>query len=273
MTQGRQEHHHRWVLPDLDHALAWCRERNRQHISCTLHVLDEYARTGSEVDTISAAYQETIAGIAGHGLDAAIAIKFSSLGALFDGDLALEKVYGLCHEAAKHGVGFEIDMEGRALVGPAIEAASLCRRKSLPVTLALQAYLYRTPGDLRLLLALGVIPRFVKGAYLGDTGDFSEIRERFLALVKEAAGFEVNFHIGTHDPVLIPEIRSLMDDHRDRITFGFLRGLADRTKEEMAAEGWQVAEYVPFGNDAGPYIVRRERYIRDLEKAGRAAVD
>jgi proline dehydrogenase len=273
MTQERQEHHDRWVLPDLDRALAWCRERNRQHISCTLHVLDEYARSGGEVDGVSAAYQETIAGIAGQRLDAAISVKLSSLGALFDGDLALEKVYGLCHEAAKRGVGFEIDMEGRALVGPAIEAASLCRRKSLPVTLALQAYLYRTPGDLRLLLALGVIPRFVKGAYLGDTGDFSEIQKRFLALVKEAAGFEVNFQIGTHDPVLIPEIRSLMRVHRDRISFGFLMGLADRTKEEMAAEGWQVSEYVPFGKDAGPYVARRERYVRELKAAGRAAVD
>jgi proline dehydrogenase len=263
----------RWVLPDLDHALAWCRERNQQNISCTLHVLNEHPRTRSEVDALSTAYKETIAGIAGHDLDATISIKLSSLGALFDGELALEQTLLLCQEASLGGAGFEIDMEGRDLVGPAIEAASFCRRKNLPVTLALQAYLYRTPGDLRLLLALGVLPRLVKGAYLGDVGDFSEIQKRFLDLVKAAAGFEVSFHIGTHDPVLIPEIRSLMDDHRDRVTFGFLVGLADRTKQEMAAEGWQVSEYVTFGEGAGPYIARRERYIRELEKAGRAAVE
>jgi proline dehydrogenase len=263
----------RWVLPDLDHALAWCNERNRRNISCTLHVLNEYTRTRGEVDAVSAAYRETISGIAGHGLDAAISIKLSSLGALFDGDLALERTYDLCRDAHQCGVGFEIDMEGRDLVAPVIEAASLCRRKSHPVTLALQAYLYRTPGDLRLLLALGVVPRIVKGAYLGDTGDFSEIQKRFLDLVKEAAGFEAIFHVGTHDPVLIPEIRSLMDQHRDRVTFGFLMGLADRTKQEMAADRWQVSEYVPFGRDPGPYVARRERYLRELERAGRAVVD
>jgi proline dehydrogenase len=267
------ERENRWALPDLDRALSWCSERNRQKIGCTLHVLDEYTRTREEVDTVTAAYRETINGISTQGLDTAISIKLSSLGALFDGDLALERTYDLCREANTSGVGFEIDMEGRDLVGAAIEAAALCGRKNLPVTLALQAYLYRTPGDLRLLLALGVVPRFVKGAYLGDVEDFSEIQTRLLDLVREAARFEVSFHVGTHDPELLPEIRSLMEEHRDRITFGFLMGLADRTKQEMAADGWRVSEYVPFGKDAGPYVARRERYLRELEKAGRAAVE
>ncbi|MCG7855191.1 MAG: proline dehydrogenase family protein [Methanoregulaceae archaeon] len=267
------ERENRWALPDLDRALSWCSERNRQKIACTLHVLDEFTRTREEVDTITAAYRETINGISTQGLDAAIPIKLSSLGALFDGDLTLERTYDLCREANTSGVGFEIDMEGRDLVGAAIEAAALCGRKNLPVTLALQAYLYRTPGDLRLLLALGVVPRFVKGAYLGDMEDFPEIQTRLLDLVREAARFEVSFHVGTHDPELLPEIRSLMEDHRDRITFGFLMGLADRTKQEMAADGWKVSEYVPFGKDAGPYVARRERYLRELENAGRTAVE
>jgi proline dehydrogenase len=262
----------RWALPDLDRALSWCGRRNRQHIGCTLHVLDEYTQSRDEVDAVTAAYRETIAAISGNGLDADISIKLSSIGALFDGNLALERTYDLCRKAHLSGVGFEIDMEGRDLVGPAIEAASLCRRKSLPVTLALQAYLFRTPGDLRLLLALGGIPRFVKGAYLGDVEDFPEIQTRLLDLVREAARLGVSFHVGTHDPVLIPAIRYLMDAHRDQVAFGFLMGLADQTKLEMAADGWRVSEYVPFGKDAGPYIARRERYLRELEKTGREAV-
>ncbi len=272
MATGRT-YENRWSLSDLGAALTWCAERNRQQIACTLHVLDEYTRTPDEVDAVTDAYRQTIAGISGNGLDASISVKLSSLGALFDGDLALKRTFELCRDASRSGVGFEIDMEGRDLVGAAIEAASLCGRKSLPVTLALQAYLYRTPGDLRLLLALGVVPRFVKGAYIGDVEDPTAIRNRLLDLVREAARFEVSFHVGTHDPVLLPEIRSLMADHRDRITFGFLMGLADRTKQEMGADGWQVSEYVPFGKDAGPYIARRERYLRELETEGREAVE
>jgi proline dehydrogenase len=266
------ERENRWALPDLDRALAWCGVRSRQHIACTLHVLDEYTQTREEVHAVTAVYQETIAALSANDLDAAISIKLSSIGALFDGDLALEQTYDLCREANRTGVGFEIDMEGRSLVGPAIEAASLCGRKGLTVTLALQAYLDRTPGDLRLLLALGIVPRLVKGAYLGDVETFPEIQKRLLDIVQEAARLEVSFHVGTHDPDLIPKIRSLMEDHRDRITFGFLMGLADRTKLEMAAGGWQVSEYVPFGRDHGPYISRRERYLRELERSGRKPV-
>ena len=103
--------------------------------------------------------------------------------------------------------------------------------------------------------------------------DYTEIQNRLLDVVREAVRFEVSFHVGTHDPELLPEIRSLMADHRDRVTFGFLMGLADRTMREMAADGWKVSEYVPFGNDTGPYVARRERYLRELEKAGRKAVE
>jgi proline dehydrogenase len=268
----REDSKSRWTLSGLDEALDQCRRRNGEGISCTLHVLDEYTKTEEEVDRVTTTYRETIGSISADGLDATVSVKLSSLGALFDGDLALERVFDLCREAQKAGVGFEIDMEGRALVGAAIEAASVCRRKSLPVTLALQAYLDRTPGDLRLVVALGAVPRLVKGAYQGDVGDFGQIQGRFLDIVREAAGFEIGFHVGTHDPDLLPPLRSLMDGHRDRITFGFLMGLADRTMREMAVRGWQISEYVPFGREPGPYIARREQYLRELGKSGRRPV-
>lgn len=262
----------RWNLENLDQALARCRERNREKIRCTFHVLDEYTQTPGEVDRVVAAYRETIAGITADNLSASISVKLSSLGALFDGDLALQQTYDLCREATGGGIGFEIDMEGRGLVGAAMEAAALCANRGLPVTLSVQACLDRTAGDIRLLLALGIVPRFVKGAYLGDVKDDAEIRKRFLDRVREAAGYDVSFQVGTHDPDLIREIRSLMEDRRDRVTFGFLMGLADQTKTGMAAEGWQVSEYVPFGRDPGPYRARRERYLRELGQQQRSPV-
>ena len=254
----------RWTLASLGQALARCRERNDQEISCTLHVLDEYSQTAEAAEAVAAAYRETISAVSAGGLRASVSVKLSSLGALFDGDLALEETTRLCREAKRSGVGFEIDMEGRGLVGTAMEAASACAGSGLPVILALQAYLDRTPGDFRLLLAYGIVPRFVKGAYHGDVEDFPEVRGRLLSLVREAAGYGVVFHLGTHDPLVIRGVRSLMEDRRDLLTFGFLMGLSDQTKLELAGQGWQVSEYVPFGRDPGPYVARRERYLREL---------
>ncbi|MDD1706269.1 MAG: proline dehydrogenase family protein [Methanoregulaceae archaeon] len=263
MTTGR------WTLPDLHAALVRTEEQNIRGISCTLHVLDEYARTPEDADAVSASYREAISGIAKGGLDASISVKLSSLGALHDGDAALARTVNLCREASRNKVGFEIDMEGSGLIGAAIEAASLCRKGNFPVTLAIQAYLYRTTGDLRILLALGITPRFVKGAYQGDITDPARLRERFFDLVKDAHRYEVPFHIGTHDPVLIQDIMSLMGTRRDLIQFGFLLGLADRTKQEMAADLWQISEYIPYGTGGEAYIARRERYMRELRDHGR----
>jgi proline dehydrogenase len=260
----------RWTLDSLDQALARCRGRNNQGISCTFHVLDEYSQMAREVDAVVAAYRETISAASAGSLRASVSVKLSSLVTLFDGDLALDKTVALCREAKGSGVGFEIDMEGRGLVGAAIEAASTCAGSGLPVTLALQASLSRTPGDLRLLLAYGIIPRFVKGAYGGDAEDFQEVQRRLLALVREAAGYGVTFQLGTHDALVIREVRSLMEGSRDLLTFGFLMGLSDRTKLELAGQGWQVSEYVPFGRDPGPYVARRERYLRELREQDRS---
>lgn len=261
----------RWTLETLDQALARCRKRNGQDISCTLHVLNEYSQTEEEVKSVAAAYRETISAASAGDLRASVSVKLSSLGTLFDGDLALNETVALCREAKGSGVGFEIDMEGRGLVGAAIEAAAACAGSGLPVTLALQAYLDRTRGDLRLLLAHGIVPRFVKGAYFGDVADFPEIQRRLLSLVREAAGYGVAFQLGTHDPLVIREVRSLMEGRRGLLTFGFLMGLSDETKIDLAGEGWQVSEYVPFGRDPGPYVARRERYLRRLQEQGLTA--
>ena len=60
--------------------------------------------------------------------------------------------------------------------------------------------------------------------------------------------------------------------NRTLIEFGFLRGLADRTKIAMAKEGWLVSEYVPFGENSAAYVARRQKYLKQLQSLGRSAV-
>ena len=60
-----------------------------------------------------------------------------------------------------------------------------------------------------------------------------------------------------------------MEGKKDLIEFGFLKGLADRTKVAMAKEGWLVSEYVPFGKNRTAYEARRRKYLKELESLGR----
>ena len=59
-----------------------------------------------------------------------------------------------------------------------------------------------------------------------------------------------------------------MEGKRDLIEFGFLKGLADRTKVAKAQEGWLVSEYVPFGENRTAYEARRRKYLKELESLG-----
>ena len=261
----------RWSLPDLGEAVAWCRRRNTEGIRCSLDVLGKYARRRNEVEASVEAYRECIDAIADGGLDASVSVKLSTLGAVFDRTLCREALAELSGDAAGQGVCIEVDMEGRGLVQFTIDSAiAAAVTRSCPLTLALQAYLDRTAADLvDAVLPAGIRPRLVKGAYIGDTGDFGEIQARFRRLAAVLVARDTPFSVGTHDPEIIRWLVELLGDRQEKAAFGFLKGLSDLTKISLAAKGWKVVEYVPFGTDAGGYTTRRQRYLAMLHAIGR----
>jgi proline dehydrogenase len=215
------------------------------------------------------AYLSVANAISHYGLDASLTVKLSALGALFDQDGCRHNVNRIAEDAARRKIGFEIDMEGQGLVAFAIDVATECAKKEPHVGLALQAYLDRTRDDLKRVEESRITVRIVKGAYVGSTTDFVEIQERFKELVRALRKYSAFFAVGTHDPELIEWIRAQMEAARDLVEFGFLRGLADRTKVRLAKEGWHVSEYVPFGDNRAAYESRRRKYLNELQKLGR----
>ena len=207
-----------------------------------------------------------------HGLNASLTIKLSALGVLFNREECRKNVQRIAQEAANLGVGFEIDMEGQGLVTYAIDVATACVEKDYCVSLALQAYLDRTRADLKRVSALGITTRIVKGAYVGTIKDFAEIQRRFKELVSVLYARPTFFTVGTHDPELLEWTKAQIGAKRDLIEFGFLKGLADRTKIAMAEDGWRVSEYVPFGEGLAAYEARRKKYLNELQNLGRISV-
>lgn len=260
----------RWALPDVEAALARCAARNGQGIRCVIDVLGEEARDHDQAGRFVDAYAAVARTIAERGHDASIAVKPTALGAHVDTVTSERNLCRIARTAAEMGIGFEVDMEGTPLVDHTIESVLVCVDDGLPVTLALQAYLDRTPDDLELALDAGISVRLVKGAYLGDTTEHGEIADRFRRLVDRLLDGDAPFAVGTHDPTLIRWItkRAGAEGAADRLELSFLMGLADGTKERLAADGWRVAEYIPFGRDARAYVLRRERYLRALEHEG-----
>lgn len=259
----------RWALPDLASALRWCRKRKAEGIRCTLDVLGENARSKAEAAGSVEAYVSCARAVEENGLDASISVKLTDLGALFDENVCQENLRTLSRQAASRGVGFEIDMEGRPLVDFTVKAALDCAAEG-PLTLAVAANFDRTPEDLKALLRRGIRPRLVKGAYPGDVTAFEEVQERLKGLVEMALDAGVPFCLATHDPVVIGWALQHVPKEKGLLEFGFLMGLSDVTKTELAAQGWAVSEYVPFGSRRTAYEARRLKYLRELSALGRA---
>ncbi len=198
-------------------------------------------------------------------------VKPSAIGILFDHDEYVRNLSLLFHESRNNGVPFEIDMEGRPFVDGTLQSV-LDLAGEGAVTLALQAYLDRTSRDLLSCMSAGVTVRLVKGAYQGDTGDFATIQKQFRTHAETLIRAGAPYSAATHDPELIEWLRGAMGDRKDLIEFAFLKGLAEQTKTGMAADGWRVAEYVPYGPGGQAYIHRRERYLETLDTLGRAPV-
>ena len=251
-TSGRAE---RWTLPDLGVAVQRCRAQNARGIRCILDVLGEYARSEEQARENRECSSAAIAAIGEHHLDASLTVKMTAFGASFDREAARDALLRLCEEARAHGVGFEVDMEGRGLVETTVEAAVACARQGLPVTLALQTSLDRTPGDLDRIVRHGIKPRLVKGAYPADTDDLTDIRRRFRALASD-----------------LDLVAWLMEHPAGTVEFAFLMGIADETKRRLAEEGRAVAEYVPFGKQTAIYVARREAYLAKMAAEGRTPV-
>jgi proline dehydrogenase len=262
----------RWLFTDLAGAMQWCGQRTRQHIRCTLAVAAEYARTPEASGHSLLLHLAGIQAAGERSGGISFSVKPSAIGILFDHGEYIRNLSLLFHEARDRGVPFEIDMEGRPLVGDTFRSALSLAGEGGPLTVALQAYLNRTPNDLGVCIAAGIRVRLVKGAYQGDTDDFITIQQKFRACAETLVSAGVPFSAATHDPVLIDWLKEAMHDHKNLIEFSFLKGLADRTKTEMAADGWKVAEYVPYGTEGQPYIRRRERYLATLEQLGRSPV-
>lgn len=259
----------RWSLSDLEKAVTWCEMRHGQGISCTVAPLAEYANSRVQSGAAVRDVIKSVRVLSERAPDCTISLKPTALGILFDPLLYEQNLTEILKEAEKNEIGLEIDMEGRDLVDVTLQSArKMAGEYSL--TVALQAYLDRTPADCDFCIREGIRVRMVKGAYLGDTGNFGEIQGRLRALITRIGNSGENFSVGTHDPAIVSWIQHDAGIPRHQFELGFLMGLADQTKVRLAAEGWDVSEYVPFGSGGVAYRKRREHYLTLLTKAGRS---
>jgi proline dehydrogenase len=133
----------------------------------------------------------------------------------------------------------------------------------------LQAYLFRTEKDTERLLGEGIRIRLCKGAYKEGPevafpakadvdANYVKLMKRMVSFAKEGKG--VFCGIATHDEVIVEAMRAFVGENKiDKGAFEFqmLYGVRRDLQRRLAAEGFGVRVYIPFGPEWYPYFMRR----------------
>lgn len=249
-----------------DGALDVVRDLNRRGIRATLDYLGENVTSREEA---SAAADEAIAelrAIAAAGVDANISIKLTQLGLDLGDDFCREQVYRVLTVARELGNFVRIDMEGSRYTQRTLDLVGDLRREFAADTVGtvLQSALRRTQRDVEAQIAAGSRVRLVKGAYneppavaFPKKADVDRAYRIAMELLLARGYYPA---LATHDERLIGRAQGFAAAEgiaESRFEFQMLYGVRRDVQERLAAEGYNVRCYVPYGTQWYPYFMRR----------------
>lgn len=250
----------------IQEAVVAVRRLNANGIGTTLDVLGENVKDRPAADSAVAAYLETLDWIQREGLSSHVSLKLTQMGLDIDRDYCLDNVSRICERAAAGNTFVRIDMEGSAYTEKTLDLFCELFQKHQNVGIVIQAYLHRSEQDVRRLIELGARVRLCKGAYKEPSSlavqTMALVQKNFISLASLLLSQGTHLAIATHDDVLISWTKNYVEQHqipKDHFEFQMLYGVRSETQRKLAAQGYPMRVYVPFGTHWLPYFYRRMR--------------
>lgn len=256
---------HRFVAGEsIDDAVAAAREVNRIGAMASLDLLGENVSDEAGARRAAGEYAGIFDRIAREKLDANVSLKLTQLGLDLDENLCRQLLENIAARAAQFGNFVRVDMEASAYTQRTVEIVRSVRAKYECVGTVLQAYLYRTEGDLQPLLDAGCRIRLCKGAYNEPAevafAKKSEVDANYVRLMKRLLGSGMYHAIATHDPAMIRATREFVAGKgigAGQFEFQMLYGIRTDLQKLLVRDGFRLRVYIPFGADWFPYFMRR----------------
>jgi proline dehydrogenase len=166
--------------------------------------------------------------------------------------------------AAAAGAFVRIDMEDHTKTDRTLELWRDLRPVNADSGVVIQAALRRSRDDIDRLIAERARVRLCKGAYREPPSvayqERGEIDRAYVALMERLLGEGEYPAIATHDERI--QRRAVELARRDgigpeRFEFQMLYGVRRDLQERLAADGWTVRVYTPYGGEWFPYFMRR----------------
>ena len=271
----------RFIAGDsLDEAIAVVRQLNGRGLNATLDHLGENVSSLTDADRATEDYLGVIDRICDADVRANVSLKLTQLGLLLDTSDCQANLARIVRKARDCAGFVRIDIEDSPTIDRTFQVYRGLRAQGLDnVGVAVQSYLYRSEADVRSLSAEGARIRLVKGAYK-EPPDLAFSRKRdvdasfdsLCRIIIDAAQADgakpvsadgripPRMAVASHDPARVAAARA----HADRVglpkaalEFQMLYGIRQDLQDSLAAEGYPVRVYVPFGTEWYPYVVRR----------------
>lgn len=255
----------------VEEAIEVTRRLNAKGLLVSLDILGE--NTHSEADALRSteAYLYLIDAIRAAQVQTSCSLKLTQLGLDLGEEIAVNNLCRILEKAREAGLDITIDMEGSAYTERTLRIYRTVRDEYgfKNVSTVIQAYLYRSADDMRALAEAGAAIRLCKGAYQEPPevafpekadvdANYVRIMKDFMSAEHRATG--AYLMIATHDPNIIDEAQAYIHQHgipSSEFEFQMLYGIRSATQEQLAAKGYQMRVYVPYGTEWYPYFMRR----------------
>lgn len=257
---------------DAAAAIQKCLELQSQGFLTTLDILGESITHQKQAEAALESYLNLITMVDESGIEKNISLKPTALGLGLSEDLGFRNISAIVEKANEVGLFIRIDMEDSPYTSQTIQIHNLLKAQFSNLGTVIQAYLHRSEADVRAIASAGGNLRICKGIYRESPSiayqDKQEVRDNFMALVREMLVEGAYVGIATHDTYLIDESLKLvkeLDIPSDRYEFQALLGVPIQEKlRSLIQDGHRVRIYVPYGVDWYAYSSRRLKENPDI---------
>jgi proline dehydrogenase len=263
-----------------DAAIQVVRQLNQKGIHATLDHLGENTSSPPEAQKAVAEILETLELIQINAVSANVSVKLSQIGLCLDETLCRNNLFSILTRARELNNFIRIDMEDSALTDRTLSMYHAARAQGFDnVGIVLQAYLYRTQADLGAILGNNGRVRLCKGAYNEPATvafprkqavdqSFDQLATRLLQGASHAGAPQISPDgrtppipaLATHDPQRIQSACQALEAlglPKQAAEFQLLYGIRRDLQAALAASGYPVRVYVPYGTHWYPYFMRR----------------
>lgn len=254
---------------DIQSAIGAVLELQKDGIQGNLDLLGEFIDSPAKCTEFAEQVLKLIDAAHAAGIKPYVSVKLSSVGQGKDDggtDLGLKNARRIVGKAKEYGGFVCLDMEDHTRVDLTLEQFRVLVGEfgNAHVGTVLQSYLYRSLADRAALDDLKPNIRMVKGAYLEpetvaypDKADVDQNYRRLVYAHLKAGNY---CNVATHDEKIIDDVKRFVLAHgisKDQFEFQMLYGIRRDLQKSLAAEGYRVRAYIPYGRDWYAYFSRR----------------